>query len=192
MPYYYTRIVNNNTIVYKKSYKYIDNTDNYVEIKSNNEYYYKLIKYKQIDADNYLSIDDVSYSVILDCQVNNINITKKTFALVLQFIYITIGNGSSIIKNTLLDIQTGITDNIDTYTNIPELSIHYKTDYHKKTLMREILQQCIKYNIKFKISLKKSINSNNTLNPIENQLENPLVNHQINNTSYIYLYFEVF
>jgi len=191
---YYTRIISDNTIMYKASKTYVNGADNYVEIKTNNgEYYYKLVKYKQVNPDNLLSIDDVSYSLILECQVNNVNIEKKAFSFILQYIYKTIGNGSSIIKNTTLDIQTGITDKTDIYTNIPELSIHYKKDYHKKTVMREMLQQCIRYKIKFKISLKKSINPNNELNQLTNQLENQLINPLINNNSngHIYLYFEV-
>lgn len=149
-------ILEDGTIIYKKE---IISIEDYDIIEENN-----IIKLKPkkitIKIDNIDKLQEYNFnsSIIVECYLNNKRPSKNKYASILNDIYELIGDGTKIIKNTLLNVKT--TNNIDKgFYCISKLGISIQRADAKNTF-KEIVNQCLtnKYFLNIEIKLKDSKN----------------------------------
>jgi len=92
-------------------------------------------------------------SVILDCKIDDNNCTKLKYRSILDEIYNIINDGTTIIKNTKLNIKTIIKED-EGFRYLDNIGISVQGAESNKCLL-EIINQCIenKINIYLKIKL---------------------------------------
>ena len=91
-------------------------------------------------------------SLIIDCSINNIKILKLKYKLILNYIYHIINCGSTIIKNTKINIKT-IEINDKGFYYLNKLGISIQGTESNKCLL-EIINQCIHNNIQLHMKIK--------------------------------------
>jgi hypothetical protein len=91
-------------------------------------------------------------SVILDCKINDNNFTKLKYTSILGEIYNIINDGTTIIKNTKLNIKTIIKED-EGFRYLDNIGISVQYVESNKCLL-EISNQCIKNKIKLSIKIK--------------------------------------
>jgi len=97
-----------------------------------------------------------NFSNILNCNINNINITKLKYKTICKYIYNIINDGSIIIKKTKLNIKTIIkTDNGFIYYSNLGISVQ---GADCNSCIKEIINQCIENNITIKMEIKTKNN----------------------------------
>lgn len=133
--------------------KKIDNIfTNFNLITQNNDN----ILYKKKEKININSIQDVKKfdykkSNITFCSLNNDEIEKLKYKNVLLHIYDLIGNGTKIIKNTQLNVQT-IKKTSEGFYYIDNLGISVQGADSNKSIL-EIISQCIENEIEIQIDI---------------------------------------
>jgi hypothetical protein len=142
----------------------IDNTllDSYAKHDTNTKY----TKYTIVNKDNgdillqlnrIINIQDIKNynfckSIILDCKINDNNFTKLKYTSILGEIYNIINDGTTIIKNTKLNIKTIIKED-EGFRYLDNIGISVQCVESNKCLL-EISNQCIKNKIKLSIKIK--------------------------------------
>lgn len=91
-------------------------------------------------------------SVILDCYIDNNNFTKLKYISILEEIYNIINDGTTIIKNTKLNIKT-IRKEDNGFKYLDNIGISVQGVDSNKCLL-EISNQCIKNKIKLSMKIK--------------------------------------
>jgi hypothetical protein len=91
-------------------------------------------------------------SIILDCKINDNNFTKLKYTSILGEIYNIINDGTTIIKNTKLNIKTIIKED-EGFRYLDNIGISVQCVESNKCLL-EISNQCIKNKIKLSIKIK--------------------------------------
>lgn len=142
------------------------NIHNINQLKSLNKKYHKLIKNIYLSKKNIVELRTFNYtnSNIKHCFVNNNEIQKLNYANIIKEIYKIIDNGSTIIKNTKLNIETfKKTDQKYHYLNAIGISVQIN---NVNDSIREIINQCIKNNINLNMKIKLSDKSNPGYNDV--------------------------
>jgi hypothetical protein len=91
-------------------------------------------------------------SIILYCKINNNNFTKLKYTSILGEIYNIINDGTTIIKNTKLNIKT-IRKEDNGFKYLDNIGISVQGADSNKCLL-EISNQCIKNKIKLSMNIK--------------------------------------
>lgn len=142
------------TIIYKKNDYYVCEENDLIILKP------KLTK-KTIIIDDIDKLNDfdLGNSKILECYINDKRPTKNKYASIMTDIYKLIADGTTIIKNTLLNIKTiKLTENGFHYNSELGISIQ-NTDANIS--FKEISNQCLKH--KFSLNIEIKLKNNETV-----------------------------
>jgi len=120
----------------------------------------KILRKKSIIINNIRDLGNYNFSssTISDCYINNTKVEKLKYKSILDSIYLLINKGSTIIKNSILNIET-IKKEDEGFNYIESLGISIQRVDANKCL-REILIQTEKNKIKLEITLKTISNDN--------------------------------
>lgn len=149
-------VLEDGTIIYKKENISFEDYD---VIEENNIIVLKPKK-KIIKIDNIDKLREFNFnnSNIIECYLNGKRPSKNKYASILSDIYKLIGDGTKIIKNTLLNIKT-TNENIKGFYYNSELEISIQNAEANKTF-KEIVKQTLinKYSLNIEIKLKNGNN----------------------------------
>ena len=95
---------------------------------------------------------DFKKSIILECLIDNKNLNKLKYRPILEQIYKYINDGTTIIKNTKLNIKT-IKKEDEGYYYLDNLGISIQGVDSNKCLL-EIINQCLENRIKLSMKIK--------------------------------------
>jgi hypothetical protein len=151
------KVEEDGTIIYKKENMILEDYD--IIQKNDNIIFKPKIKTIQVTNIDNLIKYNFTCSYIIDCYINNKRPTKNKYMAILTDIYKLIDDGTSIIKNTLLNIKTkNIVDKGFYYNSELGISIQ-RTDACKT--FKEIVNQCLinkfTLNIQIKLSNDKNV-----------------------------------
>jgi hypothetical protein len=120
----------------------------------------KILRKKSIIINNIRDLGNYNFSAstISDCYINDTKVEKLKYKSILDSIYLLINKGSTIIKNSILNIET-IKKADEGFYYIESLGISIQGVDANKCL-REILIQTEKNKIKLEITLKTISNDN--------------------------------
>ena len=120
----------------------------------------KILRKKSIIITNIKELGSYNFSAstISDCYINDSKVEKLNYKSILDSIYLLINKGSTIIKNSILNIET-IKKEDKGFYYIESLSISIQRVDANKCL-REILIQTEKNKIKLEITLRTISNDN--------------------------------
>jgi len=148
-------VVNNNDILLEKVE--ININDYIIENLENGN---KLLKKRiTITVINDIKKYNFSNSIILSCTLNNIPVSILKYSNIMKNIYDLINDGTTIIKNTIMNIKT-IEINISGFHYYKNLGISIQSADSNKTLL-EIIKQCTSNNIFIDMEIK--LNNNEVL-----------------------------
>ena len=140
--------LDNDNILLKKII--IDNTQ-YIMIKKDNG---DILLQKNINITKIENIKLYSFkkSIILECLINNKEFNKLKYKSILEQIYKLINDGSTIIKNTKLNIKT-IKKEDEGFYYLDNIGISIQGVDSNKCLL-EIINQCIENEIELSMKIK--------------------------------------
>ena len=92
------------------------------------------------------------YSKIISCKINNKSVNKLNYTSIIKDVYIEIGSGIKIIKNTILNIQTVEIHNKG-FKYMKKLGISSQ-GVDSNSWIKEIMKQCYYNKIKFSIKIQ--------------------------------------
>ena len=156
--YKFTELNNGGDILLQKMV--IDDVNYTVINKENGDKLLKKINVIDITDIENIKKYDFKKSTILECLINNIKLDKLKYKSVLDNIYKMINDGTTIIKNTKLNIKT-IKKEDEGFYYLDDIGISVQGIDSNKCL-QEIINQCIEN--KIKISMKIKLSDNITMN----------------------------
>ena len=120
----------------------------------------RILKLKSVSINNINELSNYNFSgsTILDCYINDAKIQKLKYKNILNLIYVIIDRGSTIIKNSILNIET-IKKEDEGFYYLENLGISVQGVDSNKCL-REIYLQSEKNKIKIKIRIRTANNEN--------------------------------
>jgi hypothetical protein len=141
--------LNNGDILLKKVI--IDVTKYNQKIKENGDILFE--KINEIVINEFADLNNYNFtnSEIVQCYIDNKNITKLKYKSILTEIYSIIDNGSKIIKKTLLNIET-LKKEVDGFYYLENIGISVQGVDSNKCI-KEIVNQCICNNISIKMKI---------------------------------------
>lgn len=155
MHVYIQQIEPNGSIILKKNIIDLDKfnvtTNEHGDIVLNKKQIIKIKKINELKNYNY------AYSKILLCNINNnINneISNLKYNNILKQIYNLIGDGTTIIRNSSINIKTTV-ENTKGFEYMENIGISYQGIDSNKCIV-EIITQCVKNNILINIKIRLS------------------------------------
>jgi hypothetical protein len=107
---------------------------------------------KKITHINIIDVKNIKKSIILECLIDNKELNKLKYKLILEQIYKIINDGSKIIKNTKLNIKT-IKKEDEGFYYLDTLGISVQGVDSNKCIL-EIINQCIENEIDLFMKIK--------------------------------------
>jgi hypothetical protein len=145
---FYHKILNSNLLQ-----KIIIDDVNYTIVnKDNGDKLLKKITNINITDIKDIKTYDFKKSIILECLIDNKNLNKLKYRPILEQIYKYINDGTTIIKNTKLNIKT-IKKEDEGYYYLDNLGISIQGVDSNKCLL-EIINQCLENRIKLSMKIK--------------------------------------
>jgi hypothetical protein len=130
----------------------IDDTNYIIINKENGDKLLKKNTYINIDDIKNIKDYDFNKSIISKCLIEFRVFNKLKYKSILEKIYNLINDGTTIIKNTKLNIKT-IKKEDEGYYYLDNIGISIQDDDSNKCLL-EIINQCIKNDIRLSIKIK--------------------------------------
>lgn len=147
--YKYIRLENGNILLEKLDNSILSNF-NLVTLENGNILCEKKIR-TVIENINQIEKYNFSKSIITYCSIDNKEVCKLKYRNIIAYIYDIIGNGTNIIRHTLLNIQT-IKKTTKGYYYFRKIGISVQGVDSNKSIL-EIVTQCINNNIKLNMNI---------------------------------------